>query len=199
MRNLFLILTILLTGWSCSQKTTPTVTTTVNCPESSNCPPVLVTIDTLTIQDTIKDEVFIFHPLDKELGFTTKESSLNNTDTLIYLLTEPCYGRCPHVEYLVFQNGVSLYNGHRFVDRFGKWKSEATPEVLSKIHSITDNNVWLDYDDHYPSHNREITDFPKITIHCNNRTISYRHEEPLSLANYTKELLKILEKIKWGK
>jgi len=112
-----------------------------------------------------------------------------------------CYGHCPVFEFKVFGNGIAIWKGIKYVDRFGEYKAEVDGSILE---SIKQKGLELgigQLQDTYPINKVFIQDLPMTFISFHNgsslKMIRNNYDAPKALLEYEKYLEKIIQQLNW--
>ena len=124
----------------------------------------------------------------------TKQKELQSAKIIISLEKTACFGRCPVFKVIIYDNGVALYNGQKFVKKVGehnlKVSKREIDKILSKAKKIGFNNLKNEYSE-------RITDLPTTYIMINNKKIKDYYGAPSKLKDLEKMIENIvLEKLK---
>lgn len=111
----------------------------------------------------------------------------------------PCFGTCPQFTMTVRSDGFAFYQGKRFVEMEGSWRSEWSQkqieEVLLKAQEIGFSGMEASYD------NRFVTDLPStttvLTLDGEPKSVLNRYDGPKELAQLYIVLDGIIEDVKW--
>ncbi len=127
-------------------------------------------------------------------------SSFNNfypePTPLITMKRTPCYGECPQYMISIYESGVVIYNGVRFVPRTGCFQSNISTKNINYIKLILDEIQFFDLEEEYISN---ITDIPSIITEVfengKRHRVVDRLNAPKKLKNLYTELDLIVDKI----
>ena len=127
-------------------------------------------------------------------------SSFNNfypePTPLITMKRTPCYGECPQYMISIYESGVVIYNGVRFVPRTGCFQSNISTKNINYIKLILDEIQFFDLEEEYISN---ITDIPSIITEVfengKRHKVVDRLNAPKKLKNLYTELDLIVDKI----
>lgn len=173
-------LIILLSFFSCSKKNIKKVSTTEPKTESK--------IDIKNIQEL---PIFI-------TKITPKDTQISNLVEILRFQKTACFGFCPTFDFILYSNGLILYNGKMHVKHegliYGLMSESQWTTIKSKAASINFNNLA----ERYPTNEREeIPDLP-LTITGVNYNGVYKivknsHSAPLELKELEAHVQSIVE------
>ena len=106
---------------------------------------------------------------------------------LITMKRTPCYGECPQYMISFYESGIVVYNGVRFVQNIGCFKSNINSQQINYIKLLLEEIQFFDLDEEYIS---EVTDIPSIItevfINGNRHRVTDRLQAPKKLKNVYK-------------
>ena len=115
---------------------------------------------------------------------------------LITMKRTPCYGECPQYMISIYESGVVIYNGVRFVPKIGCFQSNVSTENINYIKLLLDEIQFFDLEEEYISN---ITDIPSIItevfMNGKRHRVVDRLKAPKKLKNLYTALDLIVDKI----
>tara|TARA_B100000902_G_C27176446_1_gene846609 strand:- start:370 stop:840 length:471 start_codon:yes stop_codon:yes gene_type:complete len=115
---------------------------------------------------------------------------------LITMKRTPCYGECPQYMINIYESGLLVYHGFRFVSNIGCVQSNISSKQINYIKLLLDEIQFFDLDEEYIS---DITDIPSVItevfIHGNRHRVVDRLKAPKKLKNLYRELDLIVDTI----
>ena len=133
-------------------------------------------------------------------------NQLNNLEhfqkePLITMKKTPCFGKCPYFEVSIFDDGSIIYEGFKFVDRIGVYKSKINNKKVALIEDYIRRIDFFSFDDVYDA---TVTDLPSIIIEVNSQgkyhKVKGRYKMPEKFRLFSKFLDNLLLEIEdWNK
>ena len=119
-----------------------------------------------------------------------------DTAPFITMKRTPCYGECPQYMISIYESGVVVYNGVRFVSKIGCFKSSIKIQQINYIKLLLDEIEFFNLDEEYIS---DITDIPSVItevfINGNRHKVHDRLKAPEKLKNLYKEIDLIVDSV----
>jgi len=115
---------------------------------------------------------------------------------LIKMRKTPCFGQCPYFEVSIFSNGNVQYEGFKFVEMIGLYKSKID---VKKIAQIEDQIRRIDFFSFNEIYDSRVTDLPSIIIEVNldgkNHKVKGRYKMPETFKLFAKFIDEIITEI----
>ncbi len=83
----------------------------------------------------------------------------------------PCYGTCPQYQVTIFLNGLIMYEGKRYVDKIGCFRSKLSKKKIEKIISLINKINYSNLESEYLS---KVTDLPSVVTEVLIKGKNYR-------------------------
>ncbi|MEL6863220.1 MAG: DUF6438 domain-containing protein [Bacteroidota bacterium] len=80
---------------------------------------------------------------------------------LIKMYKSPCFGQCPVFTLIVYENGLTTFDGQRNTSKKGLHYKKLSKEALRQLHNRFKTAQLEQYEDYYPS---DLADLPKVSI-----------------------------------
>ncbi len=133
-------------------------------------------------------------------------NDLNNLEyvekePLVKMKKTPCFGKCPYFEVSIFDDGSIIYEGLKFVDRIGFYKSTINKKKVALVEDYIRRIDFFSFDEVYDA---KVTDLPSIIIEVNlqgqHHKVKGRYKMPEKFKIFTKFLDNMLLEIEdWNK
>ena len=133
--------------------------------------------------------VFIKHENSNELNNLIDLDSLeqNQSSPLIKMKKTPCFGKCPYFEVSIFNDGSIIYEGFKFVDMIGLYRSQINKKEIALIEDYIKRLNFFSLDEVYDA---RVTDLPSIIIEVNlngrSHKVKGRYRIPDNFKMFTK-------------
>ena len=88
-----------------------------------------------------------------------------------------CYGTCPIYEIKLFDNGLLLYNGKKYVSKTGVYFAKCTKHEVNDLSNFILNSGFFDLENKYPVNIFAPSDLTECTIYFSNKNMEKRIEE----------------------
>ena len=104
----------------------------------------------------------INNQIDSNQGFNN--INLDKNYPFLKMRRTPCFGKCPYYEVIIFSNGDISYEGFKFVEKIGKFKSSINIKKLAYIKEKIKEVDFFSFDSIYDA---GVSDLPSIIIEVN--------------------------------
>lgn len=125
-----------------------------------NITDTIYNLDTLVLQDTI---IQTLPPVIQPDGGYQVFMKFKRT---------PCYGTCPWYEVTIWQNGLAVYKGEKFVDMLGNYETVFTPDEMKSILRYAYRINFFNLPDTLPPYRQPPTDLPKVIMYLQHSGIA---------------------------
>ena len=120
---------------------------------------------------------------------------------LIKMRKTPCFGRCPYFEVSIYDNGLVIYDGMKFVEKIGKYSSTIHEKKVALIKDYIRRVDFFSFEKEYDA---RVTDLPSVIIEVNyqnkNHKVKGRYRVPEKFKMFTKFIDNLLLEINsWDK
>lgn len=140
--------------------------------------------------------------IEKESSPYYEQSEKNLPDSLVVRLQRTaCFGRCPIYTLSFYEDGTALFNGEKWVDKEGLFKSKVSKsqmkQILNKAAEIGFYEMKNQYDNEY------VTDLPSTITTLKGdsafKVVANRYEGPEKLRELENLIDEIAKSIEWEK
>lgn len=130
---------------------------------------------------------------------TAKEEAL-----LARLSRGSCYGRCPVYEIELYDTGLALYKGKRFVEKIGEYQAMVGKERIDLLRQKAQEVGYFDFAGKYPREGQGIVDLPTCQTYLKDRDgseheIFNRNNAPADLIEYEQYFDSLFAQTVWLK
>ena len=120
---------------------------------------------------------------------------------LVKMRKTPCFGRCPYFEVSIYDDGLVVYDGMKFVEKIGKYSSFINKKKVALIEDYIRRVDFFSFEKEYDA---RVTDLPSVIIEVNyqnkNHKVKGRYRIPEKFKMFTKFIDNILLEIdSWDK
>ena len=120
---------------------------------------------------------------------------------LVKMRKTPCFGRCPYFEVSIYDDGLVVYDGMKFVEKIGKYSSFINKKKVALIEDYIRRADFFSFEKEYDA---RVTDLPSVIIEVNyqnkNHKVKGRYRIPEKFKMFTKFIDNLLLEIdSWDK
>lgn len=118
----------------------------------------------------------------------------------VYFMIErtACYGTCPTYRLTIYDDGLAVYEGIRFVDREGRYEGRVSQATMEALVNLAEKKGFYDMDEVY---DKPVTDLPSviIRIHADQRDkrVVGRVGAPEAFKDLALEVESMLADVEW--
>jgi len=107
------------------------------------------------------------------IGCQTKKIDVKNLDkngnVLLQFSRQACFGKCPIYNFSVYENGLLIYNGERFVEKEGSFYQILSKTTLDELIATFENSSFSGFADKYPTDNSAPSDLASVELTYRNK------------------------------
>ncbi|MCO6482437.1 MAG: hypothetical protein J5I62_06555 [Flavobacteriales bacterium] len=127
------------------------------------------------------------------------EAPKTDGDSVYFMIQRTaCYGTCPTYRLTIYDDGLAVYEGVRFVARQGRYTGHVAPATMEALLKLAEAKGFFTMDDVY---DKPVTDLPSVIIrvHADQRDkqVVGRVGAPQSFRDLAQEVENMLDAIEW--
>ncbi len=107
------------------------------------------------------------------LGCQTKKVDIKNLDkngpVIIQFARQACFGKCPIYNFSVYENGLLIYNGERFVEKEGTYYQVLVKSTVDSLVNTFETSSFSSFSENYPTDKSAPSDLPTIELSYRNK------------------------------
>ncbi len=113
-----------------------------------------------------------------------------------------CYGRCPIYSITIYDNGVAIYHGIRFVPKLGYYRTAVSGEMIDSLAAKALSTGFYDLAQKYPIEKVSVSDFPMTITHFRqedreNKVMNHNYNPPQSLTAFEQYIDDMFKTVEW--
>lgn len=106
-------------------------------------------------------------------GCQTKKVDVKNLDkngqVIVQFARQACFGKCPIYNFSVYENGLLVYNGERFVEKEGAFYQVLSKSIVKDLVDTFEKSSFQTFSETYPIDNSAPSDLPSVLLSYRNK------------------------------
>jgi len=107
------------------------------------------------------------------IGCQTKKIDVKNLDkngkVIVQFARQACFGKCPIYNFSIYENGLLVYNGERFVEKEGTFYQLLPKSVVKDLISEFEKSSFSTFAEKYPVDNTSPADLSSVELSYRNK------------------------------